>query len=159
LADLFGVSLPTPPPIVVYVGALGGLAGFVSLIINLAAMWRNRRRIELRVITAEHYFEPVSQHDIDEAKAAGYLVGRPGPVSDHAKKGSAKRLICVLEFAIRNEHPTELTVGRIRINGWMYSDHYVPDMYDYYQRRDYRVFDLATRERTGLDVFKKVGPK
>lgn len=62
-----------------------------------------------------------------------------------------------MEFVVKNDYPTEITVGRFVVDGWMFEDHYTPGMYA--PKRDYRVFDLHTGEPVSLATYKRIPPK
>jgi hypothetical protein len=146
------VDIITPAELT-YLGAVGGLIGIFTAAFNWAIIWRNRRRIEFRVITAERYYEEWTQWDFDQV-TYGTSPPNNGPVPP---LGSWRRALTVLEFVIKNEYPTEVTVGRIVLDHWMFDDHYTRGMYA--PIRDYRVFDLYTREPISLASYKRISPK
>jgi hypothetical protein len=143
--------MPSPTPLLQWIALAGGLVGIIAAVINLVVSWRNRRRLEFRVLSAVKYYVHWSQWELDKGKS--WPTGqRPGiPV------GSARQVFTVLEFSIRNEYPTEVTVGRFMIDSWMFSDSF-KRLY-YAPKDDYRVFDLHTRELTSLEKYVKVPAK
>ena len=70
--------------------------------------------------------------------------------------GDWRTAFIVLEFAVKNDFPTDVSVGRFMIDDWMFADRYTEAMYA--PKRDYRVFDLYSRERTSLDSYRKLSP-
>jgi hypothetical protein len=142
--------MSTPPPELAWIGVIGGIAGVATAILNLLIMWRNRRRIEFRTISANTYYEPWTEWDI---KKGGNWPGPPSTKPGIAV-GSCRRAFVVVEFAVKSEFPTEIGVGRFMINGWMFSDRYVG--MDYAPKHDYRVFDLHTRAQTSLETYVKL---
>ena len=136
-----------------FVGAIGGFVAIVATIINLVIIWRNRRRIEFHPISANIYYEPWRKWELEGV----YWPGPPPGIKPGIKEGDCKRAFIVVEFALKNEYPTEVTVGRFMIDGWMFSNRYSPYMYA--PKRDYRVFDLYTRTPTSLEAYKKLAPK
>ena len=139
----------TPPIALAWIGVVGGLVGIISgfiavlgTAINLVIIWQNRRRIEFHVLSANVYYEPWTKWDLEGVYWPGPSPGRKPGITE----GSCKRAFIVVEFAVKNEYPTEVTVGRFMIGGWMFSDRFTPDMYA--PKRDYRVFDLYARTPT-----------
>lgn len=145
--------MSSPPPELAWIGIVGGIAGIITSIVSLATMLRNRRRVDFQVISATRYSKPWQQWELD---ATPDWAGMPG-ARPFMKAGQSRRAFIVLEFAVTNEYPVELSVGRFVIDGWMFADKFTPHMYSYV--RDYRVFDLYTQEPTGLDAYRKVSAK
>lgn len=149
--------MTAPPPILAWIGAIvGAIGGFISIvatIINLMIIWQNRRRIEFRTISANMYYETWKKRDLEGV----YWPGPPPGRKPGIKEGDCKRAFIVVEFAVKNQHPTEVTVGRFIIDGWMFSDRFTPYMYT--PKQDYRVFDLYARTPASLEAYKKLAPK
>ena len=141
-----------PPELLAWVGAIGGLVGITTSVLNLVFIWRNRRRIGFRTVTADCYYETWTQVDIDQLGPAS---GSPG-AKFTIKEGDYKRAFIVIEFVVKNHYPYELAIGRFQIDGWMFADKYIPEMYP--PKRDYQVFNLYTHTPTSLDKFEKVAP-
>ena len=148
---------PPPPPELAWIGVIGGFVAIVATIINLVIIWQNRPRIEFRSISANIYYEPWTKGEIEQI-----VYQRSGPLPRIKprivnKEGDCKHAFIVVEFAVKNQYPTEVTVGRFMIDGWMFSDRYTAEMYA--PPRDYRVFDLYTRTPTNLEAYTKLAPK
>ncbi len=137
--------MPTPDPLLAWLGVVGGALGIVTAAVNLFIIWRNRGRIDFRVLSVACYYQNWQEYD-----------RRPDiPLSSFAVKvGDCCQTFSVIEFAITNGYPTEAVVGRMMIDGWMFEGRYRQGMYDW--RRDYRVFELSTRAPTALDSFRTV---
>lgn len=103
-----------------------------------------------RIISASCYFQEWSARDLE-----GVHWPFP-PWKPFIVPGSCRRFFVVLEFAFVNQGPTEVTIGPFRIAGWMFEDRWTPPMYS--PIRDYRVFDLYTRQATRLDFFFRIPP-
>jgi hypothetical protein len=146
-------AIPSPPAqLSAWLGLVGGIIGIVAGFVTFILAWRNRRRIEFRVITAVVYWGEWTQSDIENS---GPWPGMPGASASY-KSGDCRRVFKVLEFLIRNEYPTEISVGRFMIDEWVYADHHEPGMTKW--KRDYRVFNLYTHESTALDVYTRIPP-
>jgi hypothetical protein len=137
-----------------WIGIASGLLAIIGAAVNLYILWQNRRRIEFRTIAAAIYVERWKQYQIDQGRAER---SPDDPVRAPIKDGDIRRAFVVAEFSIRNEHPTEVTVGRFKIDEWMFADRKTPEMYSF--KQDYRVFDLYTREQTSLEQYTKVPAK
>lgn len=131
--------MDAPPPELAW---LSILLGIVLTILKIRDYWINRGRIEFRVISANQYYQNWEQSYIH--------------LTCQIKAGDCRRAFVVLEFAIKNSYPRNISVGRFIINNWMFADRYTRGMYD--RQRDYRAFDLYTREPTSLDGYKNIPP-
>lgn len=122
---------------------------------------RHRQRIRLEKITSHVNCEYWSQSEINQAIV---LNGDSSGISPSDYPGSilivhvgdCKRRFEVLEFTITNRYRHQITLGRINVGKWIRADQYRPGMYD--RKRDYRVFDLLTRERINLEEFRTMEP-
>jgi len=116
-------------------------------------LWRNRRRIEFHVISANCYYQPWTSWDLDQS------VDWPGPPGTRPamKPGDWRKAFVVVEVVVKNEYPTEVSVGRFVIDGWMFADRFTPGMYAW--KRDYRAFDLYTQQSTSLEAYNQIRPK
>ncbi len=137
--------MANPDPLLSWLGVAGGVVGLMSGAANLYAAWRNRRRIEFHELSKTCYYESWTTEDASRQKL------EPTPA---VRVGDCKQTFTVLEFVIANGHPIDITIGRMFIDGWMFSDGYLRGMYDWH--RNYRVFELDTRARTRLDVVRTV---
>ncbi len=145
-----------PPPELAWVGIIGGAIGIATAIINLIIIWRNRRRIEFRSISSKIYYEPWQRHEIE---ASYHPDSPPSKIRAPIKEGDCKLALIVVEFVVKNEFPTDVTVGRFLVDGWMFSSRYDTKGLLYPLKRDYRVFDLHTRQETNLESYNKISPK
>lgn len=134
----------------VWIGVLGGIAGLVSLGVTMWTLWHSRGRLEFRTISTARYSQPWSEYEVEHS--SGPQPGSKGP----AIAGRCRRAFMVVEFAITNRFPIEVTVGRIMVDGWMFSDRFTPPMYS--PRRDYRVADMHTEQPINLQTFRRVPP-
>ncbi len=141
--------MPTPPTELMWLGILASFSAFAWHLANLLLMWRNRGRIQFRTVTADIFYEPYTISDVQNPT---YFLPK-GTIEE----GQCKRAFIIVEFAIKNLFPTEVMVGRFRIDDWMFSDHYSRGMY--HPQHDYRVYDLYTRGPVSLDKFNKIQPK
>jgi hypothetical protein len=140
-----------PPPELAWIGIIGGVVGILTATINLIIMWRNRRRIEFRVFSTTTYAEPWQLADLQNAFHLEVNAGK--------RLGNIKRAFIVVEFAIKNEYPTEITAGRFVIDRWMFSDSYHTGGIAYPLERNYRVFDLYKGEPTNLENYVRIPPR
>jgi hypothetical protein len=136
----------------VWVGIVGGIIGIVSSVVNFVILWRNRRRLEIRIISAHVYRELWKSYDIEKVGIVANVI------KDIIKEGACRRAFIVLEFAITNEFPTDITVGRFIIDNWIFSDHHTKELM-YPLKRDYRVFDLYSRAPISLEKYVKIPAK
>jgi hypothetical protein len=131
------------------IGVVGGALGIITTIANLVTAWRGRSRLGFRVLRASCFVVPYTQNEINS-------VGR-GPTPDwkpSVRPGDIRRAFSIIEFSVQNNYPTAVTIGRIDIDGWMYSDHWHPPMYSYLQ--DYRVFDIYDKKRVDLSHYYRI---
>lgn len=140
-----------PSPELAWVGIFASFIATLTALINLYLFWRNRARLVFRLLSAERYFEQWKDFDIKS-------ISWPGPPGRAIgiKTGDCRRALYIIEFEFVNKYPHELTIGRIKLDEWMFSDKYVPGMYPL--KRDYRVFNLHSCEPTGLDRMVKIEP-
>lgn len=106
-------------------------------------------------MSANIYYEPWTEWEIEKG---GNWPGL-GPTKPGIPVGSCRRAFVVVEFAVKNEYPTEITVGRFMVAGWMFSDRYNTSRMLYPPKRDYRVFDLYTRAPISLESYVKLPPR
>lgn len=122
--------------------------------------WRDRRRISLRIITSYRHCRYWHQYDIDMAydRQEQQTGSREFPSTNRiiVNPGDCKSCYEVLEFTLTNRYAHEVTVGCFLIADWIFSDRYSQGMYD--RQRDYRVFDLFTREKINLENYRTLAP-
>ena len=139
-----------PPPFLVWLSVIGGTIAIIRFFIEIFNLWRNRRKLEFRVITSICYYKIW-----EESELRNVYMPAPGqpPIM---KQGDWKEAFCVLEFVIKNNYPIDITVGRFVINNWIFEQKYVKGMYA--EKKDYRVFDLFTEKPVSLDKFYRLKP-
>jgi hypothetical protein len=147
---LSSVQTASPPEALAWIGVVGGVFGIISVLITITAAWRNRRRIDLRVISAGCYYQLWTESDVE-----GAYMPAPGQRS-FCIPGSCRRFFSVLEFSVHNGFPFDVSIGRFRIDSWMYGASYTPAMYA--PERQYEVFDLYTQEPANLSAFSRIPP-
>jgi hypothetical protein len=140
-----------PPPEITWLGAIGGGIAFIRLLIDLINMWRNRSRHLFRVITATRNFEIWTD----------FSIGKPTmPVPNSPpimKEGDWRKAFITLEFTIKNNYPIDISVGRFKIEDWIFENQH--ERWMYAPKRDYRVFNLFSHERVSLSDFHRLSPK
>lgn len=132
------------------IGAVGGVLGIINLVIE----WRRRSRLDFRVLRANCFVVPYTKEDINSGKGQGRSFLEDWGI--FLQPGDVRRAFSIIEFSVQNNYPTAVTIGRIDIDGWMYSDHWYRPMYGYLQ--DYRAFDIHSRERVDLSHYHKIAP-
>lgn len=141
--------MPTPTPELQWVSIISSLVALFGVLVNFLIMWRNRRRIEFRTISSAIYYRKWNDYDL--------TVGDPRDHRPMIKPGDTRTAFIVVEFAIKNDYPIDVVVGRFVVNNWMFADHYTRG--DSKIKRDYRVFDLYNRQPANLESFAKIEPK
>lgn len=63
------------PAELLYIGVIGGVIGVLSAVLNWISMWRNRRRIQFRVISAARYHQQWTQWDLEQVEYGIYPPG------------------------------------------------------------------------------------
>lgn len=133
------------------IGAIGGSIGIVTSLVNLIMLWRGRAKLEFKVVRTKYLVILYSDWDVDQASRY-MLTLRPV-----VKPGDIDKAFSIIEFSVKNNYPHDVTVGRIDIDGWIFSDHYTLPMYG--PPQDYQVYDLHTRQRVSLAEYVKLAPK
>ncbi len=140
-----------PPALLIWAGLILTAA---LTVLQILEYWRNRSRIEFTVLSATQYCDEWSEWEEQKEKE---IYGTSEPFMKFIEAGIIKSAFGVLEFAIRNHYPTDVIVGRIMVDDWMFAGEYTRGMYDH--KRDYRVFDLyGDKEPAHLDGYKTVPP-
>jgi len=129
-------------------GWLNNAATFVLVVKAVWDWWRNRERLVVRLLSLTQYWWSWDENDVAAANRGPY----PGSI----EVGDPRRVFTVMEFEVVNRHRIPVSIGRFLIEDWIYADHYEKGIYDRF--RDYRVFDLFSRERVSLDRFTLVEP-
>lgn len=160
-----------------WIGLVGGILGIISFIFTMLDRYRDRRRLEFRVLTAVTNYISWYNHEIQQ-----YYDTLPYPhtqktslndgekqwiadgnqaYSDNAPfaESDAKESFTVIEFSITNHFMHDVQVGRFTLDQWMYADHFERGMMDFHQDWDYRVFDIHTKIPTDLSAFFVIPPK
>ena len=135
-----------------WIAIWGAFLATILAIKEIILLWRNRSRVEFQIYSATCYFEIWKQFQIDDLPDAP---GPPGTRFDINER-DYKRTFVVLEFIVKNYHPSAKTIGRFQIDNWMFMDRYTPEMDA--PQRDYRVFDLHSREDASLEDSRLVEP-
>ena len=139
-----------PPP--AWLNWASAALGIILTFLRILEFWSKRQRVEFRLISVHQYYDQWSEWE--EQSERKKFMPPSSPV--FIKAGECKRSFEVLEFAVRNHYSRDITVGRFMINNWVFADRYTRGMYD--RKRDYRVFDLYSREATSLDCYRIVPP-
>jgi len=98
--------------------------------------------------------------EIDRLKERGKLDPAARAMAEKAENhiGKIKKYFLILEFILKNEGKKQALVSRIIVNGWVDRDrHY--EFPDPWSDRDYRVYDLFTKEPISLSTPVLVGPE
>lgn len=137
------------------IGAIGGSIGIITSLVNLAMFWRGRAKLDFKVLRTKYLVILYSGWEIERVKESGH---KPHPGWEpFVKAGDIHRAFSVIEFSIKNNYPHDVTLGRMDIDGWMFSDHFTRPMYG--PKNDYRVYDLHTRQKVSLSEYVKLAPK
>lgn len=137
------------------IGAIGGSIGILTSLVNLTMLWRGRGKLDFKVLRTKYLVIPYSEWEIEQTRESGY---KPHPGWEpFVKAGDIHRAFSTIEFSIKNNYPHDVTLGRMDIDGWMFSDHYTRPMYG--PKQDYRIYDLHTRQRVSLAEYAKLAPK
>lgn len=136
------------------VGAVGGTLAIVKGGWDLVQWWRSRGRIEVNVVRLHH-------HVIRYPSGTGPLRGTVGPpggwvAEDTVLDGLPQSAFTTLELEFTNAYKHAVTLGRIEIDDWVYSERYHVPMYG--DQKDYRAFDLFTREPVNLAAYSNLLP-
>jgi len=137
------------------VGVIGGSIGVITSLVNLAMIWRGRAKLDFKVLRTKYLVIPYSEWEIERVKESGH---KPHPGWEpFVKAGDIHRAFSVIEFSIKNNYSHDVTLGRMDIDGWMFSDHFTRPMYG--PKNDYRVYDLHTRQKVSLAEYVKLAPR
>ena len=127
------------------IGAIGGSIGIITSLVYLTMLWKGRGKLEFKVLRTNYLVMLYSKWEIERVR------------EPFVKAGDIHRAFSIIEFAIKNNYPHDVTLGRMDIDGWMFSDHFTRPMYG--PKNDYRVYDLHTRQRVSLAEYVKLAPK
>jgi len=137
------------------VGVIGGSIGIITSLVNLTMLWRGRGKLDFKVLRTNYLVKLYSRWEIEHVRESGH---KPYPDWEpFVKAGDIHRAFSIIEFSIKNNYPHDVTLGRMDIDGWMFSDHFTRPMYG--PKNDYRVYDLHTRQRVSLAEYVKLAPK
>ena len=146
-----------------YVGLIGGVIGGVYALVQLFGGFvdriRKRGRIELASYRVQYYIHRYTDDEIDNAvvRASTPIMGAPLSKKDKdALRNKLGRAFTVIEFELQNKYPLPISIGRIMLDDWIFADHWIKPMYG--EERDYRAYDLYTRQRVDLSTSAKLGP-
>lgn len=143
------MNVQTPPDELAWIGIIGGILGIITSIFSFYFLWKHRERLVFRVITAYRIYEPWRSIDLENVEWPG-----PPGTKPNIKDGDVRRALIVVEIEFVNKYSGEIVIGRLNIDGWIFGESYIQTLYPL--KRDYRVFDLYSRENTGLDRFVKI---
>lgn len=141
--------MSAPSPELAWIGIIGGIIGILSALVNLTIIWRNRRRLEFRVVSATVYAQPWHGYEAERSRMHGLT-------KMAIKSGDIRRAFIVAEFAIKNNYPTEISIGRFMIDRWMFSDRFHRSGIVYPLKHDYRIFDLYTGAAVNLERYARI---
>ena len=137
------------------IGGIGGSLGIITSLANFIRWWRGRGKLDFKVLRPKYLVILYSEWEIEQARKWPY---KPYPDWEPlVAPGDIHRAFSILEFSIKNNYPNDVIVGRMDIDGWIFSDHWSRPMGG--QPQDYRVYDLQTRERVDLSQYVKLAPK
>jgi len=142
--DILGQAQLTNPP-----AWLLWLATISTLILVLLQIWeilRKHPHIQFKQIVAHRYYSEVSIEDVHNW---GHYLFEP-------LIGDPKRVFTVLEFTITNNYPYSISIGRISVDDWIFSDQY--SRYAYDSIRDYRIYDLFNGRPSSLATYSTLSP-
>ena len=126
------------------VGLIGGSLAIARTIWDFYQTWKNRGKIEVNVLRLSYFLDKFG-----ERTGPMGFVGPPGHRSGtEPLDGKGKNSFTILEVEIVNGYKRPMTITRVQIDDWMFSERYHQHMYD--RLKDYRVFDLYTGQPTSL---------
>jgi hypothetical protein len=131
------------------ISLIGGGIALVRGCYDLYKWWGRRGRIDTRVLRLD-YFSAHFTPEFFETE------GVPGSLRADLL-GKVSEAFSIIEFEIQNEFETPVTVFRLQLDDWIFSDHYVPGR-PYGILRDYRVFDLYNKKEVNLDAHVLLEP-
>ncbi len=123
---------------------LGGILAIGLSLLRIWEFWSKRSRLDVTLLMGQQYHTVFTARDV---KDWDYRMLSP-------KAGDPKEVFAVLEFTIANNRQRDITVGRINVAGWMLSDRYSHKPYDH--ARDYRVYELTSKERASLSDYRVI---
>jgi hypothetical protein len=126
------------------VGLIGGILGIATWIENRWQKWKERGRLDICLLRLSYYVDKFG----DSSGLAFPLGYPPGTSGYKLPEGMIKHAFTILEFEITNCYRNPVTIGRIQIDDWIFSECYHQHMYD--QPQDYRAFDLYRRDSVSL---------
>jgi hypothetical protein len=132
---------------------INNLISLLSNVIDFLRSFRDRRRIAFSIITVSRDIWTWSE---DDFKLLVEDRTPPGIYGEPFKPGDCREAFTIIEFTIKNNYPSSVTVGRIMLDNWMFADHYTHSMYDWYGFRNYAAFDLISREQISLEPYRVI---
>jgi hypothetical protein len=143
--------MEAPPPLLAWLGVLGGVLSVILAVLEINKRWIDRHRLNLRVLSAHQKTDKWFSWDVERFSGTNPYGSVPGAPSVPApfREGDIKRVFTVLELAIENQYPKDVIISNIVVNGTIYADKHFPTMRSY--RDDYRAYDLQTQEPISLD--------
>lgn len=141
--SLSQAQLSNPPAWILW------LATISALILAFLQIWeilKKRSHVRFKQIVAQRYY---SQFDSEQVQNWGRYLLEPSV-------GDPRRVFTVLELTITNNYPYAISVGRISVGNWMFSNQYGKYAYD--SIRDYRVYDLFNGKPSSLATYTTLLP-
>lgn len=123
------------------VSFVGACLALVRFGVDLYRWFMDRPRIEIRILSMQSYALRYGDESSDGLEFAGWI--------EQQYAGKARKLFSIVEFEIENHYGTPVTASHLKIENWIYSDHYEKSG-AYPAMRDYRAYDLHDRTPANL---------
>ena len=124
------------------VGLIGGTTAIFRELWNLGVWLRDFRTINIEILQVMYFVNRFSEFEVEHAVQSS-------PMCDSSSLiGKIHEAVTIIEFQLQNAQKKTASVRLMEIDDWIWSDRYSRPMYS--RNRDYRVFDLHTKENTSL---------